>query len=69
MQQNINLWAGGQSNGIRGNWAYKSIAEPPANLTTDAHSGGPHILERVDKGEGRRTLGVRLAPDGTNKAE
>jgi hypothetical protein len=53
----------------QGRWAYTSIAESPANLTTDDLSGDVDTLERVETKEGRRTLGVRLAPDGNNEAE
>jgi uncharacterized protein YeaO (DUF488 family) len=31
--------------------------------------GERQVLEQVDPAEGRQTLGVRLAPDGTNKEE
>jgi hypothetical protein len=51
-----------------GNWSYGSKSELPVTLTmADAH--GRTTLEQVEVSEGRRTLGVRLAPDGNNNAE
>jgi hypothetical protein len=51
-----------------GNWSYGSKSEYPATLTM-ADASGRTTLEQVEVSEGRRTLGVRLAPDGNNNAE
>jgi hypothetical protein len=52
-----------------GRWRYKEKHEIPLSLTMQNADGTRSILEQVEVWEGRRTLGVRLAPDGNNKAE
>ena len=53
----------------KGLWRYKSNVESPATLKIRDCTGTMKILERLEMHEARRTLGVRLAPDGNNKAE
>ena len=52
-----------------GKWAYSSDIETPGELQVRDAVGVPTPLERVPVTEARRTLGVRLAPDGNNRAE
>jgi hypothetical protein len=52
-----------------GNWQYKTIAESPGELEVRNPDGDIQEIERVETTEARRTLGVRLAPDGNNEAE
>jgi hypothetical protein len=52
-----------------GIWEYASIADTPARLEVHDSQGVLHQLERLEPSEARRTLGVRLAPDGNNRAE
>jgi hypothetical protein len=53
----------------QGKWRYATKQEATVNLTTMDHNGWRTSLEQVDISEGRRTLGVRLAPDGNNREE
>jgi hypothetical protein len=53
----------------QGKWRYATKEEATADLTTTDHTGRRTSLEQVDISEGRRTLGVRLAPDGNNREE
>ena len=53
----------------KGNWRYKTITESPAKLQIRDCAGTIKILERLEMNDARRTLGVRLAPDGNNKEE
>jgi hypothetical protein len=48
---------------------YAKIAQRPATLTVLDASGTRVPLERLECSEGRRTLGVRTAPDGNQRAE
>jgi hypothetical protein len=52
-----------------GEWHYASIDDAPATLQIPDHSGAMHTIERLEPTEARRTLGVRLAPDGNNQTE
>jgi hypothetical protein len=52
-----------------GMWRYSTQDERPAQLTMQQSDGSRIMLEQVDVQEGRRTLGVRLAPDGNNQTE
>lgn len=52
-----------------GKWAYCSIEDAPAELKVRDCDGVTQTLERLPVTEARRTLGVRLAPDGNNNAE
>jgi hypothetical protein len=52
-----------------GSWRYASKQEVPTSLTMLNSDGSRSTLEQVEVWEGRRTLGVRLAPDGNNQAE
>jgi hypothetical protein len=52
-----------------GKWRYTSKQEVPTTLTMYNADGTRSTLEQVEVWEGRRTLGVRLAPDGNNKSE
>jgi hypothetical protein len=52
-----------------GCWRYAQIAELPSELSMEKDKGGRTILDRVEVNEGRRTLGMRLAPDGNNAEE
>jgi hypothetical protein len=53
----------------KGKWRYSTIPETPMQLTMNNNSSSPIRLERLEVTEARRTLGVRLAPDGNNQAE
>jgi hypothetical protein len=52
-----------------GQWRYQTIEEPHANIEIQDCTGTVKILEHLETSEARRTLGVRLAPDGNNQAE
>jgi hypothetical protein len=52
-----------------GIWRYGSKNDFPAFITMQNADGTQSVLEQVEVWEGRRTLGVRLAPDGNNQAE
>jgi hypothetical protein len=52
-----------------GIWDYATIADTPAALEVRDSQGVLRQLERLEPSEARRTLGVRLAPDGNNRAE
>jgi hypothetical protein len=52
-----------------GTYYYKPPALLPANLTVLDSVGQRVPLERVHPSEGRRTLGLRAAPDGSQTAE
>jgi hypothetical protein len=52
-----------------GNWKYATIEETPASISVRDCHGAIKQLERLPIAEARRTLGVRLAPDGNNQAE
>jgi hypothetical protein len=53
----------------KGNWRYKKIAESAADIHIRDCTGTVKILERLEMDNARRTLGVRLAPDGNNIAK
>jgi hypothetical protein len=53
----------------QGRWKYATIQETPGNVTTTDAQGNRVVLERVEVQEARRTLGVRIAPDGNNGEE
>jgi hypothetical protein len=63
------FWYNIQFRWNNGRWKYVSKQEFPTLLTMQNADGSRTILEPVDVWEGRRTLGVRLAPDGSNQAE
>jgi hypothetical protein len=52
-----------------GTWRYGSKTDFPASITMQNTDGTRSVLEQVEVREGRRTLGVRLAPDGNNQSE
>ena len=52
-----------------GKWSYALVDESPGILRVKDSSGTEQILERLALSDARQTLGVRLAPDGNNKAE
>jgi hypothetical protein len=52
-----------------GMWRYTSKDETPAQLTMQNSNNQRTVLEQLEVWEGRRTLGVRLAPDGNNREE
>ena len=52
-----------------GTWQYKDEHEAPATLSVKDCDGNVVQLERLPPHTARRTLGVRLAPDGNNKEE
>ena len=52
-----------------GAWKYAPMDRSPAQLCVQDAQGITAPLERLPTYEARRTLGVRLAPDGNNKAE
>ena len=53
----------------QGRWRYATINSSPGSLTVRGPDGSRHQLERLETNVARRTLGVRLAPDGNNEAE
>jgi hypothetical protein len=63
------FWYNIQFKWKEGRWSYATNTDSPAILTMANADGTRTLLEQVDVNEGRRTLGVRLAPDGNNKAE
>ena len=52
-----------------GTWRYATLAETNLGLTVKDCYGHSKTIERLDVSDARRTLGVRLAPDGNNDAE
>jgi hypothetical protein len=54
---------------IEGCWRYKDEIEAPAILSVRDCDGTVVELERLPPNIARRTLGVRLAPDGKNEDE
>jgi hypothetical protein len=50
-----------------GTWKYKDEQAAPATLSVKDCDGNVVQLERLPPHIARRTLGVRLAPDGNNK--
>lgn len=52
-----------------GQWAYKEMDDAPAVLSVKDCDGHIVQLERLPPNAARRTLGVRLAPDGNNVDE
>ena len=52
-----------------GCWEYASVEETPAGIQVRDCNGTVKLLERLPVFEARRTLGIRLAPDGNNDAE
>jgi hypothetical protein len=55
-------------NWTKGKWQYSTIDETPSHITMQ-NQQSPIQLKRLEVSEARRTLGVRLAPDGNNQAE
>jgi hypothetical protein len=53
----------------KGNWRYKTMEKTAATLRIRNCTGTVKVLERLETHDARRTLGVRLAPDGNNAAE
>ena len=49
-----------------GNWFYKKPQKGDPKLMVRNHCGEYEEIEQVDPSEGRRTVGVRLPPDGNN---
>jgi len=52
-----------------GRWSYAPISATPAVLYVNDAEGQTGMIDRLPVTEARRTLGVRLAPDGNNQAE
>jgi hypothetical protein len=52
-----------------GNWSYASEEESRASISVRDFTGQRQVLDRLSPSEARRTLGVRLAPDGNETAE
>jgi len=52
-----------------GTWLYKLSRDVPASLTVKDLNGDRHTLSHLEPHEVRRSLGVRSAPDGNNKAQ
>ena len=52
-----------------GKWSYAPVTNTPAELKVRDSQGHMGPIERLTTSEARRTLGVRLAPDGNNEAE
>jgi hypothetical protein len=52
-----------------GKWKYASKRDSKADLVMTNATQQQVQVERVEASEARRTLGVRLAPDGNNRAE
>jgi hypothetical protein len=63
------FWYSIQFHWDKGRWRYKSKQEFPTLLTMHNLDSTCSVLEKVKVWEGRRTLGVCLAPDGNNQAE
>jgi hypothetical protein len=53
----------------KGKWRYSTIHKTPAQMTMRNPVQSATQLERLEVSEARRTLRVRLAPDGNNQAE
>ena len=51
-----------------GYWKYASLEETNIGLQVDSE-GNAKVIEKLAASDSRRTLGVRLAPDGNNEAE
>ena len=49
---------------MHGHWHYVTEAETPAQISVQDSTGTEKMLERLAPDKARRTLGVRLAPDG-----
>jgi hypothetical protein len=54
---------------VEGKWQYEDEQMAPASLSVKDCDGNRVQLERLPPHVARRTLGVRLAPDGNNKEE
>jgi len=50
-------------------WVYKTVQESPGQLQVTSNNNKPITLQRLEPWEARRTLGVRIAPDGNNDAK
>jgi len=50
-------------------WQYKSLQELMGQLSIKQGSAGKIIIPHLKADEAHRTLGVRIAPDGNNRAE
>jgi hypothetical protein len=53
----------------QGKWRYLNIKDSPVQMTMRNTTQSPIQIERLEVNEARRTLGVRIAPDGNNQAE
>ena len=53
----------------QGNWHYATKEDAPATLTVQDSTGQRCTLDQLSTHEARRTLGVRLAPDGNDQEE
>jgi hypothetical protein len=69
LEPSKSFWYNIQFQWNNGMWRYRAKEEVPVSLTMRNADGTRTVLEQVDVWEGRRTLGVRLAPDGNNQAE
>ncbi len=52
-----------------GKWHYCSVASTPAFLYVHDHLGRRTLIPRLETSEARRTLGVRISPDGNMRTE
>ena len=52
-----------------GKWRYATVEETPAEISVKDCNGKVSNLQRLSVSEAKRTLGVRIAPDGNNGAE
>ena len=50
-------------------WRYKTTAETPGSLEVRGPDGHRHIIQRLEPTQASKTLGVYLAPNGSNDAE
>lgn len=53
----------------KGKWRYARADDTPGDLTMRNAAGERILVDRCEHDEARRTLGVRLAPDGNNRAQ
>jgi hypothetical protein len=53
----------------QGNWKYVTEAEAPTQIRVRDCDGNVAVLERLSLSDARRTLGVKLAPDGNEQAQ
>ena len=53
----------------QGRWSYVTESDAPGEISVRDFEGNEKQLLRLEAHQARRTLGVRLAPDGYNKTE